>query len=182
MPVYYSLSSWWLFSTTRPQQLPKTLPATGRPSAVHVLSVSGVADVCAYLISLITGAPTSQCNSATQGASVLLVLTGTPWWWNCFTKSHKSYCGWAAASFNRQWGYQKAAGPRRNSWIFAVCGVAQDLKATNINCIDSGCLFYSTHWEISECIACLVHTTVSLIAKPKIRMYYQGITSDTLCE
>lgn len=136
----------------------------GRLSATHILSVSGAADVSAYLISLITGAPTSQCNSTTQGASVLLVLTGTPWWWNCFTKSHKSYSGSAsAASYNRQRRYQKAARPRRNSWILAVRSVAHDLKATNINCIDSSCLFHSMHWEISEYIPCLVHKADSKV-------------------
>lgn len=68
-------------------------------SRVHyTFGRSGATDVSAYLISLITGAPTSQCNSPTQGASVLLVLAGTSCWQNCFTKSHKSYSDSTAGS------------------------------------------------------------------------------------
>lgn len=82
---------------------------------------------------------------------------------------------------NKQLRYPKASRPRGNSRILAERSVAHNLKAANINCIDSGCLFYSMHWEISACIACLVHTAVSPIASLEIRMY-QRITSDTLCE
>lgn len=95
--------------------------------ARHVFgSVSGAADVGAYLISSITGAPTSQSNSTTQGASVLVVLTGTPCWWSCFTKSHESYSGSAAAT------------------VTGTDGIKGDLYGARLF------FFYGTQWKIKS--------------------------------
>lgn len=134
-----------LFSTRQPQHNTLENSASLRSAECAApCECFGDADVSAYLISLITGAPTSQCNSATQGASVLLVLTDTPCWWKCFTKSHKSYRG----SVSDKQRYQSRARARRKSRMHSV---SHDPEATNTNYIEGGCLFYSMRWEISVC-------------------------------
>ena len=61
-----------------------------------------------------------------------------------------------------------------------VIGEQQDIGST-WHWLDWGCLFCSVHWDISVCIALLVHIAVFPIAKLEIRMR-QHITGNTLCE
>lgn len=137
MPSYFLNPSDSMPSTGCCGRQPPSEPwqPRGGPDAPHVPGGSGAADVSEYLISLITGAPASQCNSITQGASVLLVLTGTPCWRKCFTKSHKSYSGLAAASITGGGGGGggvRAGQAEGNCWTLAMC--RKDLKVTNIYC------------------------------------------------